>query len=243
MREIIREKIGEEEACSYLPGECALMRYRVVENCTAETYERMLERGWRRFGTLFFRPGCVFCSECRSLRVEVARFCPNRSMRRVWRKNRDLLAIARKPPTMTREHLDLYDRYHADMNRRKGWPLKSSEPFDYYLTFVHGHQGFGHELLYFLGDRLVCVALVDVLPRAVSAVYSFYDPELRRRSLGVFSVLNQIAFARERSLDHVYLGYWVAGCESMSYKANYRPHQILTGRPELGQRPEWERLG
>lgn len=239
MREVIREKVGEEEACPYLPGETSLMRYRVVENCTHETYARMLERGWRRFGSLFFRPGCRACAECRSLRVDVDRFQPSRSMRRTWRKNRDLQVIARTPPTMTRDHLELYERYHGDMSRRKSWPEKASEPFDYYLTFVHGHQDFGHEFLYFLDDRLVCVALVDVLPKALSAVYAYYDPELRSRSLGVFSVLRQVAFARELGLDHLYLGYWVAGCDSMSYKANYRPHQILTGRPEFNERPDW----
>ena len=108
------------------------------------------------------------------------------------------------------------------------------------LTFVHGHQDFGHEILYFLGDRLVCAALVDVLPRAVSAVYAFYDPELRSRSLGVYSILRQIAFARERGVSHLYLGYWIEDCASMSYKANYGPHQILEGRPELDERPDWD---
>lgn len=239
MREVIREKVGEEEECSYLPEARSLMRYRVVENCSAETYHRMLERGWRRFGTLFFRPGCLACTECRSLRVDVESFRPNRSMRRVWRKNGDLKVYARTPPSMTRDHLDLYDRYHADMSDRRQWPAKTSEPFDYYLTFVHGHQDFGHEFLYFLGDRLVCVALVDVLPRAVSAVYAYYDPELRKRSLGNFSVLRQIAFARERGVPHLYLGYWVRECGSMSYKVNYRPHEILAGRPESGEQPVW----
>lgn len=239
MRELVREKLGEEEACPYLPGERSSMRYRIVDNCSAPTYQRMLERGWRRFGTLYFRPACLACHECRSLRVDVERFRPNRSMRRVWRRNRDLRTIARTPPTLTRDHLELYDRYHADMSRRKSWPEKVSEPFDYYLTFVNGHQEFGHELLYFLDGRLVCVALVDVLPDAASAVYAYYDPDLRSRSLGVFSVLRQIAFARERGLAHLYLGYWVSGCESMRYKANYGPHQILEGRPEASERPEW----
>ena len=238
MREAIREKVGEEESCPYLPGERSTMRYRVVENCSAETYLRMLERGWRRFGNLFFRPACAACRECRSLRVEAEAFRRTRSMQRVWRKNRDLRLVVR-PPTMSPEHLALYDRYHADMSRRKGWPEKMSEPFDYYLTFVRGHQDFGYEFLYWLEDRLVMVALVDVLPRAVSAVYAFYDPELRGRSLGVYSILRQIGFARSRGLPHVYLGYWVAGNASMRYKANYRPHRILAGRPELDERPDW----
>jgi arginine-tRNA-protein transferase len=126
------------------------------------------------------------------------------------------------------------------MSRRKSWPEKLAEPFDYYLTFVHGRQEFGREILYLLGDRLVMVALVDVLPRSLSAVYTFYDPALRKRSLGVYSVLRQIDLARTRALPHVYLGYWVEGNASMRYKARYQPHEILVGRPELNERPRWE---
>lgn len=238
MREIIREKLGDEETCPYLPGERSRMRYRVVENCAPETYQRLLERGWRRFGSLFFRPGCLACRECRSLRLDVGTFRPNRSMRRIWRKNRDLEVVVR-PPTVSREHLALYERYHADMSRRKSWPDKLAEPFDYYLTFVHGRQEFGREVLYRLGGRLVMVALADLLPRAVSAVYAFYEPELRMRSPGVYSVLRQIELARSTGRPYVYLGYWVEGNASMRYKAGYKPHQILVGRPELNERPEW----
>ncbi len=78
-----------------------------------------------------------------------------------------------------------------------------------------------------------------MLPRAASAVYAFYEPELRSRSLGVYSILRQIELARANGLPHLYLGYRVSGNPSMSYKANYRPHQILRGRPELDERPEW----
>ncbi len=238
MREAVREETGEEETCSYLPDERSTMRYKAIDRCSAETYERLLKRGWRRFGNLFFRPACSACSECRGLRVEVEAFRPNRSMRRIWRKNRDLRVVA-QAPSVSRQHLELYRRYHTDMSLRRGWPEKEAELFDYYLSFVHGHQDYGYEILYLLDERLVCVALFDVLPRAASAVYAFYEPELRSRSLGVYSILRQIELARANGLPHLYLGYRVSGNPSMSYKANYRPHQILRGRPELDERPEW----
>lgn len=238
MREVIRERMGESEECHYLPDRLARMRYRLIDHCTAETYQRMLERGWRRFGRLFFRHACTACQECRSLRVEVESFHPRRTHRRIEKHNQDL-RIVLQHPTLTREHLDLYDRYHDDMSRRKGWPERFSEPFDYYLTFVQGAGDFGYEILYLAGDRLVCVALVDILPRAVSAVYAFYDPAERVRSLGTFSILKQIELAQKRDVPHFYLGYWIAENPSMTYKAFYRPHQILEGRPAFNERPEW----
>ncbi len=214
------------------------MHYRLIEGCSPESYQRMLERGWRRFGTLFFRPGCKGCQECRSLRVDVEAFRPNRSMRRVWRKNQDLETIFRRP-TLSGHHLALYERYHTDMAGRKGWKERSIDPLDYFLTFVQGHHEFGYELLLVSDDRLVGVALLDILPRAVSAVYCYYEPELRSRSLGVYAILREIELARSHGLPHCYLGYWVEGNESMCYKANYRPHQLLKERPDFAEQPGW----
>ncbi|MCP4661876.1 MAG: arginyltransferase [bacterium] len=238
MRNAVRESVAEEAVCSYLPDRRSMMCYRLIDGCSPRSYQRMLERGWRRFGTLFFRPGCKECQECRSLRVDVESFRPNRSMRRVWQKNQDLEAILQRP-SLSEHHLALYERYHTDMARRKGWKERPIDPLDYFLTFVQGHYEFGYELLLVSAGRLVCVALLDILPRALSAVYCYYEPELRSRSLGVFSVLREIELARSRGLPHCYLGYWVEGNQSMRYKANYRPHQILKGRPDFDEQPMW----
>lgn len=238
MLQILRETTHDERECSYLPDRGARIRYRVIDQCPAEDYQRMLERGWRRFGRIFFRPVCVGCQECRSLRVDVAEFHANRSMQRTARRNQDL-EIVLQPPSITNQHLQLYQRYHQDMSDRRGWPGKDASPVDYFQTFVEGGESYGHELLILDGNRLVAVALVDLLPRAISAVYCFYDPELRQRSLGVFSVLEQVALARQRDASYLYLGYWVAGNVSMRYKANYHPHQILAGRPAATEAPEW----
>jgi arginine-tRNA-protein transferase len=237
-REQVREARGRRDPCPYLAGRDATMRYRFVENCSVETYLAMLERGWRRFGGVFFRPVCADCHECRSLRVVVDEFRPDRSLRRNWARNRDLRAVL-QPPTVSGAHLDLYERYHADMAVRRGWAEKSETPLDYYMTFVEAHREFGHELLLYDGDDLVTVALVDVLPDALSAVYCYYEPELRRRGLGVHAILRQLDHARRAGLRHLYLGYWIAGNRSMAYKARYGPHEILAGRPELAEDPRW----
>ncbi len=238
MLEIIREATGEKERCQYLPDCSSRMRYRVIDHCTPETYQQLLERGWRRFGRVFFRPDCAACGECRSLRVDVERFRPNRSMRRTLKRNRDLRVGLRRA-AVSDQHLELYERYHRDMADRKDWSERSITLLNYYRTFVEGWQGFGHELRYFDGDRPVAVALVDLLPRAISAVYCYYEPELRARSLGVFSVLRQVELARERGVPYLYLGFLVAGNRSMRYKANYRPHEILEGRPGLDDEAVW----
>ncbi|MEM8996441.1 MAG: arginyltransferase, partial [Acidobacteriota bacterium] len=184
-------EIVQDHPCPYLTDRVATTAYRLNEGCTAEKYQALLERGWRRFGLTFFRPVCTGCAECRSLRIEVEHFRPNRSMRRTAESNLDL-DLTLQPASFGREHLALYERYHADMHDRRGWVERESSPADYHHTFVEGRETWGHELLFRLNGKLVCVALVDILPGAMSAVYSYYDPTLRRRGLGVQAVMTQV---------------------------------------------------
>ena len=109
----------------------------------------------------------------------------------------------------------------------KGWPLHpAKDAASYRESFVH-NPAFTEEWCYFLGDDLIGVGYVDRLPTAMSAIYFFYEPALRDRSLGTWNVLCILADAARRGIPHVYLGYFVDGCRSLSYKANFRPNQTL----------------
>ena len=232
---------GQDEPCAYLPDQTARMVYQRFSACPEETYLALLERGWRRFGEVFFRPACAACTECRSLRLDVEAFRASRSQKRIWKRNQDL-EVRLSQPRLTREHLALYHRYHRDMARRRDWPLHRENAEDYFHTFVLGQGAFGRELSYRLEGRLVAVALTDLLPGAASAVYCYYDPALRARGLGTYSILRQVSLARERGFAHLYLGYWIEGNASMRYKARYHPHQILRGRPGPEAVPRWAGL-
>ena len=233
-----RELLGDEEPCPYLPGLASRMRYRVFDTCPPETYEAMLVRGWRRFGRVFFRPACATCDACRGLRVDVGAFRPNRSMRRTWNKNRDVRVVLGRP-RLSAHHMALYKKYHAAQHEHRGWVERVVGPEEYFQSFVDGAEDFGHELRFLVDDTLVAVALIDLLPNTISAVYCYYDPAQRNRALGIYSVLQHMALARERGLEQVYLGYWIEANASMRYKARYHPHTIIDGRPEDGETPRW----
>ena len=89
------------------------------------------------------------------------------------------------------------------------------------------------------GDRLVAIDLLDVTPRSLSSIYFFYDPAYASYSPGIASVLLEVAWAKHHGLEHVYLGYRVEGCASMTYKADFRPYQLLRDRPEPDEEPQW----
>ncbi len=78
-----------------------------------------------------------------------------------------------------------------------------------------------------IDKTLVAVAIIDQLNDALSAVYTFFDPDYSRYGLGNFAVLWQIQYARQLNLPWLYLGYWIKQCRKMSYKNQYRPIQAF----------------
>lgn len=225
-------------ACSYLPSETSSLEYRVRDTIAPDAYEALLERGWRRHGQYFFRPACPSCRQCRSLRVDVAAFKPTKSQRRILRRNADVeLDIAL--PTATARHVELYNAWHADMHARRGWHNDQLTVQQYREVFLAGHWSFAREVRYLRDGRLVGVGLVDMVPTALSSVYFYYDPAWRDAGPGTFSILREIEIAREMNRRWLYLGYWIAACQSMAYKANFKPHEILDAYVSDARAPEW----
>jgi arginine-tRNA-protein transferase len=219
--------VAPPSVCSYLPDRLARLEYEHVASLTPDEYLQLMERGWRRFGHTLFRPRCTACTACRSLRVVVERFRPNRSQRRARKANEAEVELRIGEPSVSRAKLKLYDRYHAFQTGARGWPQHpGKDPDSYIESFVFNPFPI-EEWCYYLRGRLIGVAYVDPLPRGLSAIYSYYDPDERHRSPGTWNVLKIIEEAARRGLPHVYLGYYVAGCQSLEYKGNFVPNEIL----------------
>jgi arginine-tRNA-protein transferase len=232
---------AHEEECNYLDGLRATTEYRVMTHVTPEEQEALLERGWRRFGAQYFRPVCGGCMACVSLRIPVATFQPTKSQRRAWRKCANLRVTVRTP-IADEERLALYRAWHAQREQTRGWPASPMDLEEFGRVFCLPHEG-AREFDYYDGERLVAVGFVDETPRAVSSIYFFYHPDAAELSLGVASVLFEIEWARTRHRPHMYLGYRIAGCPSTAYKSHYGPHELLEGRPELGEPASWNATG
>jgi arginine-tRNA-protein transferase len=224
--------------CTYLPDQKAALEYRVFDELDAADFQRLLERGWRRFGNYCFRPACAACGECRSIRVDAANFRPSKSQRRTLARNGHIRVKWRRVQA-TQDHVDLLNAWQADMSRRKGWQPMFMTLDEYEQSYIGPPCSFGYEGAYYDGEQLVGVGLVDWLPGGLSSIYFYHDPAWRPLAPGVFSVLQEIEFCRAHGLPHLYLGYWVAGCASMAYKSQYRPHELLEGRPGDGEAPIW----
>jgi len=212
--------------CEFLPGRVWQMEYEFPGALTPAVCLQRIEEGWRHFGGVLYRPRCPTCTACQSIRVDVARFSPTRSQRRVRRANEDVVRLTVGRPVLTREKLELFDRYHAHQAGARGWPERPPrDAAGYQNAFVM--RGFPRtEWCYAVGDRLVGVGYVDDLSGGLSAAYFFYEPEERHRVLGCWNILSLIEMSARRGLPYLYLGYYVEGYGSLAYKAAYHPNQV-----------------
>lgn len=218
--------VAPPSPCGYLPDQTWRLEYEQVGALTPAEYLERMRQGWRRFGDTLFRPRCRSCTACRAIRVLVDQFHPNRSQRRVAKLNADTIQLRIGLPSVSRAKLDLYDRFHAFQSEFKGWPWHlPKDAADYANSFVENPFPV-QEWCYYRDDHLVGVGYVDDLPGALSAIYFYYDPRERDRSLGTWNVLCILTEARRRRIPHLYLGYYVAGCRSMEYKGNFLPNQL-----------------
>jgi len=237
MNRLLRESIGED-SCSYLEGKQQTTQYKIIEGCSVSYCEELIESGWRRFGCMFFRPICAECTACESFKIDVKNYEYTKSQRRILRKNKETKIIIQRPK-VTQQHMELFEKYHAHMKDKRDWSHESTTPRHYYASFVHGHEDFGYEVLYYINDELVGVDLVDILPNGISSIYFYYDPDYAQNSLGTYSMLQQIKLAESNDLDWIYMGYYVKGCQSLEYKSRYTPYLCLQGRPEDKDEPLW----
>ena len=234
---LLQHRLAGPEACPYLPGLSATTETLVMTGVSPAELERLLERGWRRFGPVYFRPVCGACEECVSVRVPVKGFAPSANLRRVEKRCAHL-RVEVGQPSVDDARLDLYRRWHNGREQERGWKPDRIGAESYAMQFCFPHPS-ALELSYWDGAELVCVGIADVTPRAISAVYCFHDPGRKALSLGTFNVLQAVRYAREKQLAHVYLGYRVEECPSLRYKGRFRPQEKLEGRTESDAVPRW----
>ena len=186
-------------------------------------YPQALRWGFRRSGDLIYRPHCHGCRACVAVRVPVREFMPDRSQRRCLKRNADV--VMRVVQTeRTDEQLALYQRYLQARHHGGGMDAHGAIEFDQFLV---GAWADGRFLEFRLEGQLIAVAVTDRIADALSAVYTFYDPDRASRGLGTLAVLRQIDWARREGLEHLYLGYWIDGHRKMDYKRRFQPLQAF----------------
>ena len=222
-----------ESECNYLPERSSQML------CLDQFYQpdtamfsALTEQGFRSSGSFIYRPQCQHCQACVPVRIDVARFQPTRQQQKTLRRGRQLKA-SECMPGFTEERYQLYQKYISVRHIDGSMFPPSVEQFE---SFLCDDMEFARFFEFRLDERLLAVAVTDILYDGLSAVYSFFDPHDKYFSLGRYAILWQIMQAKELGLDFLYLGYWIENHNKMHYKAQYQPIQGLLGA-------NWQTLG
>ncbi|MEO6152201.1 MAG: arginyltransferase [Croceibacterium sp.] len=217
--------------CPYLPGKTERKVFTELKGVHAESLNDALGRiGFRRSQTVAYRPSCLECRACVSVRVAACEFAPSAAQKKNLRRNGDV-EVTECRPWATAEQFDLLQRYLA--RRHPGGGMAAMDEVDYADMVEHtAVSSYVVEYREPSGDgkpgRLIGACLTDRQGDGLSMIYSFYDPEHEARTgLGNFIILDHIRRAAEAELPYVYLGYWVDGSQRMQYKIRYRPIERL----------------
>ncbi|MBL7003032.1 MAG: arginyltransferase [Gammaproteobacteria bacterium] len=207
------------EPCSYLKNKKSISAFaNPYVDMEMHTYNTLITHGFRRSGGYVYRPHCTDCKACISVRIPVKAYQFSKSEKRTIKRNQDIDVFCVKDKFKS-EHFDLYCRYLK--SRHEDSSMSNPTKTDYHRFLICDWS----ETLFFefrLNKVLIGVAVTDIVDDGLSAVYTFFDPDHEKRSLGHFSILTQIQQAQNRGLSHLYLGYWIDKCQKMAYKKRYQ---------------------
>lgn len=221
--------------CPYLDGQFERKVFtHLVGDKAPEMNDILTQGGFRRSQNIAYRPACENCQACISVRILTGEFKPSKNLRRIRSLNSDLIGVERKAEP-TSEQYSLFRRY-LDARHGEGG-MADMTVLDYAMMVEDSHVNTriieyrkrGPDS-FITGEGegpLIAVALSDVMADGYSMVYSFFDPEEDKRSLGSWIILDHIARAQSLGLPHVYLGYWVDGSRKMQYKTRFKPQEHL----------------
>ncbi len=217
----------EQEPCPYLESQRARLPLQIPgQQVTPRETDQRLALGQRRTGEFVYSTCCSGCNACEPIRIPVDQFRFSRTHRRSLRRNERLLTPYIGPVIVDHQRIDLFNLHRRlrNLGRRESnidgeeysWAFQRS-CFD---TF---------ELSYSLDGQLVCVSICDQGENSLSAVYTYYDPNLASLSLGTWSILRQIEYCLHTGREFLYLGFYIAESPNMSYKSRFLPNQRLIG--------------
>jgi arginine-tRNA-protein transferase len=206
------------QPCPYLADRMERKLFTALQGDAApDLNDALSKQGFRRSQNVLYRPSCTDCSACMSARIDVSQFTPTRSQRRVAKRAADLRRRATSP-WATEAQYDLFRKYLDGRHATGG--MADMDMFEF-AAMVEETPIRSRLIEYTQNGALSAVCLTDILDDGLSMVYSFFDPDLEKLSLGTYVILDHIAIAQELKLPFIYLGYWVPGSPKMGYKANF----------------------
>ena len=213
-----------EHPCSYISNQNATTVFLDPATKISQKLNSVLTaKGFRRSGHLLYKPDCNSCKACIACRIPVKKFKSTSSFKRILKINQDIRVDVSSNLNLD-ESYALYESYinhrHLDGDM---FPATEKQ----FSAFILENTDDTIFFKFFDKEKLIAVSVADILQDGLSAVYCFYDPVDKRRSLGTYAILYQIHRVLEQERLYLYLGYWIKNCRKMLYKTRFRPLEML----------------
>jgi len=226
----LRFYVSTSYNCGYLPNKLAQSLVASPHHLiNAKTYNILIQKGFRRSGLFSYRPHCDLCNACISVRIVLEEYVSSRSQKRALKQHKNLSATV-LPVTFTAEHYALYAAYQRTRHTedpQKAEPKTEADEIEQYRTFLCQTNVDSVMVEFRHDNQLKMVSVIDIVSDGISAVYTFYDTSDTQSSLGTYSILWQVEWAKNLQLPYLYLGYWIEHSQKMAYKQNFKPFQKL----------------
>jgi arginine-tRNA-protein transferase len=217
--------VDETEPCPYLDGQTARMPLRMpLTKITPAQADVRLAEGHRRTGEFIYQTKCPSCSACQPIRIDCDAYEFSKNEKRVLARGNRKYRQTIGDMQADKERVALFN-----LHRRQRGLAKRDTDIDleeYVWGFVRSCLD-SFEIAYFNDDGIACVGICDIGRTSLSAVYTFYDPNLKADSMGTYSILKQIEWCKMRKLKHLYLGFYVEESRHMLYKSRFAPNERL----------------
>ncbi len=213
--------ITGSQPCPYREGFFEKKLFTTLEGNKAQSLNNSLSKqGFRRSQNIIYRPHCQNCSSCRSVRIPIKNYCFSKSDKRILRKNRDSKRF-QCAPWATEDQFQLFTEYLNE--RHFGGGMSEMDAYEFSSMIEESNVHTKVYEYYSEEDKILAVAITDVISDGLSMVYSFFDTKSLKNSLGKFMILDHIKIAKEMGLKYLYLGYLIEESPKMRYKAQFSP--------------------
>ncbi len=220
----IADTIPNEHECSYLDNRIANLPLKLPSRIlTLDEFDRALAVGMRRSGVFLYQTSCQECSACEPSRVDVHRFVWRDSFKRVLKRGDQCLEIRIGRPILDEQRLVTFNRHRCQRGLGAEDSMYRAEDYENFLVDSCLAQSI--ELSFWMKEELIAVSIVDCGRLSLSAVYTYFDPKYSKLSLGTYSILKQIEFARDSGRQFAYLGMYVSENRHLNYKARFTPQE------------------
>lgn len=190
-----------------------------TDSMSLAEWEYLLSLGWRHNGMLFFRVSSDYDENNNKLNVlpiryQLSQFEMSKSQRKIWRKNQDL-TYKLGPLSITDELHEMFDQHRTRFTYNVPTSL-----YDF-MSHVPNAPFPTYQFEIYKQDKLIACTFVDIMRHSLSSTYAMFDLEESKRSLGVFTMLLEMAYGVTYKKAYHYPGYSYLQPSHMDYKKQF----------------------